>query len=332
MTDLANIEKFRDIVQNSDDNFEMRVDDHKIVFVQLKVGTGKYIYSMSTYCSENSENQNMKEVGINNELSLFAIVTEDKAVYLFEIYPLSYRIEAKDLPDQVAYFNEYKDSVKYDEAAKIFERLYSEIEIGESEKQSEIVKCEDECRKIARNTLLNGNSYDVWFFAYLKDCFDRVATLQAQNYANFLCGLESVVTHMTRDVYNNFSYCKSAKIIAERVKEITEKEQKLAVEDWEFEMADALNVIKGTAKTVNVTFHYEGKEYTEKIQLEILMRKLKRKDNFDHWDFLTQNKGDQVMVALGVPKWRGKDGKELLQCKHISKITYGKKVVFQMEM
>ena len=112
----------------------------------------------------------------------------------------------------------------------------------------------------------------------------------------------------------------------------TEEEQKLAVEDWEFEMADALNVIKGTAKTVNVTFHYEVKEYTEKIQLEILMRKLKRKDNFDHLDFLTQNKGDQVMVALGVPKWRGKDGKELLQCKHISKITYGKKVVFQMEM
>ena len=329
MTDLANIEKFRDVVQNSDDNFEMRVDDHKIVFVQLKVGTGKYIYSMSTYCSENSENQNMKEVGINNELSLFAIVTEDKAVYLFEIYPLSYWIEAKDLPDQVAYFNKYKDSVKYDEAAKIFERLYSEIEIGESEKQSEIVKCEDECREIARNTLLNGNSYDVWLFAYLKDCFDRVATLQAQNYANFLCGLESVITHITRDVCNNFSYCKSAKIIANRVKEIMEKEINLVVEDWEIEMVDALNVIKGVAKIVNVTFQYDEKEYTEKVALENLFRILKQKDNFDCWDFPTRDKGEQLLATLGAPKWINKDGKELLQCKHISKITYGKRVVFQ---
>lgn len=102
MTDLANIEKFRDIVQNSDDNFEMRVDDHKIIFVQLKVGTGKYIYSMSTYCSEN---QNMREVNIDNALSLFAIVAEDNTVCLLETYPLSYRVKTKTLPSQVTYFN-----------------------------------------------------------------------------------------------------------------------------------------------------------------------------------------------------------------------------------
>ena len=70
-------------------------------------------------------------------------------------------------------------------------------------------------------------------------------------------------------------------------------------------------------------------DYTEKMQLETLIQKLKRKDDFDHWSFLTQDKGDRVIATLGVPKWGGKDGKELLQCKHISKITYGKKVVFQ---
>lgn len=63
--------------------------------------------------------------------------------------------------------------------------------------------------------------------------------------------------------------------------------------------------------------------------METLIQKLKRKDDFDHWSFLTQDKGDRVIATLGVPKWGDKDGKELLQCKHISKITYGKKVVFQ---
>ena len=86
------------------------------------------------------------------------------------------------------------------------------------------------------------------------------------------------------------------------------------------------------AKTITVEFSLNGKSDSEKINPDKLIRKLIEKDYFSGYDFEVSKRGDALIEKLGAATWRSdKDGKEVLTCKNITKITYGKKILYEKE-
>ena len=106
-------------------------------------------------------------------------------------------------------------------------------------------------------------------------------------------------------------------------KYITEKS---VVKDWEIELARSINNLK--ANYVNVEFNFNGNVGTEKIDPKYIIRTLINNDYFAGCYFATSKGGDKLLKNLGAANIYNKRD-TWLTCKHITKITYGRKTLYE---
>lgn len=111
----------------------------------------------------------------------------------------------------------------------------------------------------------------------------------------------------------------------ERIKLFVEHPETV-LKTYEQHIVDGLHSID--AKTVQIEFLYHGKVTTGKIEREKLLQVVCSNDYFSSYNFTTVKGGEKIIKDLGAGKWIG-DKEEVLTCKHINKITYGKKVLYE---
>ena len=110
----------------------------------------------------------------------------------------------------------------------------------------------------------------------------------------------------------------------ERIKELVLENPETVLEDYEQKIVDGLHNVD--AKTVQVEFLYDGKAATGKVNRDTILRMLSQNDYFSSFNFTTVKSGEKIISELGAGTWRADNP---LTCKHIVKITYGKKVLYQ---
>lgn len=98
------------------------------------------------------------------------------------------------------------------------------------------------------------------------------------------------------------------------------------VEDYELQIGAALKGLK--AVNVTVTFTVNGRTAETKISLKTLQRTLIARDTFSKYYFFTYKAGEKLFRELAIEK----SFMSPLSCAEISKITYGKKTIYERKI
>lgn len=301
------IDRFAEKVLSTTESFmlESEKNGHNSCYhfyMQCNVGSAKYIYGEYSYNSTFSS-------GLDLKPKLVAIVSAGK-VYIIDLYDLEVLYGNVELPentykltDIVLKENEYVKSVVF---PRFFESLKEEPISGGTL---------DKCKKMARAMILSKSGI-----------IDNVYTetmFNAQDIANSLCGIIDIkdesMKRLTKD-RDEWIYKKSFR---KKVKELLSDGS--VVEDYELRIIDGIKSVN--AKTVNVEFELNGKRDIGKINVGTIVIKLRDKDYFSEYSFLTSKFGKEFLNNIGASSYLY-DGKELLTCKHITRITYGKKELY----
>lgn len=143
-----------------------------------------------------------------------------------------------------------------------------------------------------------------------------------QDVANILCGLMDFDKEAGKRLNANKEQWITKKSTDEKIKSLMENHEIAA--DWEIEIADGIRSVQ--AKIVTVEFELNGKTASIRVNPETIIRKMVYKDYFSGYDFEIAKEGDELIKNLGAEKWC--NGENALRCKHITKITYGKKDLY----
>ena len=281
-------------------------DERFYMFLQYKIGKAKYIYGDYSYYDDSFYSR------INNELELWAIVSDGKIYidrYKFNIYYLEdHNIK---LPKNVEILssdeqNEYAEDVA-------FPAFYDSLKTEEIIVDYEIARLTSRARGIL----------------FSKDSTIAIPKLEKvfniQDVANMLCG------------FTNLEVAAEEKFLEQkgkwtRIKSENEKIRNLMnstdiAEDWELRMAEGLNSVE--AKSVTVEFVFNDKIASIKIEPRVLIRKLVNDDYFSGYDFVVAKQGDKLIKELGASTWRRDKDNEVLTCKHVNKIAYSRKILYE---
>ena len=177
------------------------------------------------------------------------------------------------------------------------------------------------CREIATKYIIEGITMDYHNFAsYI------IPSYTEQDAINFITG--------TIDFEKNLeAYLESAREKICGYKGLAETIEKLMqsgdiIKECYVRMAQGIRSLKD-AKTLNVTFELNGRTDTGKIEPHVILNKLKKStDYFSDYNFYTSTQGRKVISELRASDSLWGD-KPRLTVEHISKITYGKKVIYQ---
>jgi len=133
--------------------------------------------------------------------------------------------------------------------------------------------------------------------------------------ANILCGF----TTLEECAKKNFSADAWVQRKAEN-EAIAQLAETIPIEDWERDMAAGLYGLD--AKYILVEFTRNGIQMAEKISPSVVQKKLIEKYAFHDYDFASCSRGENLVKTLCPHS-------EKLTCEHITKITYGRKALFQ---
>lgn len=142
--------------------------------------------------------------------------------------------------------------------------------------------------------------------------------------AKMICGYMSIEDEANERFANTREFIIKAKLRQELIEKYIE--EKSVVEDWEIELARSINNLK--ANHVNVEFNFNGNIGTEKIDPKKIIRILIDNDYFSGYNFATSKSGDKLLKMLGATNEFNKID-TWLTCKHITKITYGRKTLYE---
>lgn len=269
-------------------------------FIKDEVGQAIFIYGEYGYGEESIlTNLSMK-------YKLVAIYV-DNIIYLYD--PLFFGIWRNDdihLPECVTIFNEkiikgYNNIIKTFVFPNFIESL-EDIELEENDIR--------ECRQKARESVFASKYTETY----------HLPEFNEQTVINIISGLVDVVEIITKLLEEKKPFLTYDKAIVNKVKQFMKEPD--IVEDWEKRLADGLNSIN--AKYVTVEFTVGEKTTVGKISPKAIIRKMIRFDDIDKWDFDTITAGSKVMKDLGLEGWQDR-----LYPSHITKVTYGKKVLFE---
>lgn len=292
-------------VLNEDGCFTMREEEtpfsneRRYSFLQEKVGEAKFIYGEYGY------NEDFF-ISIKKKFELKAIASQGK-VYILDMYLLGDYGRA-ELPENVE--NLYISIQKLNEKvnAEIFPAFYEGLETVEVENEAD-------CRKRARNALLSGKP-EFWIAEHAYNPFD------VSDFVKILCGLMNAEEEALRRLEKDRGKWQATKAKDERMQELMVAPG--LCRNWELAIAKCLNCTN--VANVIVTFEMNGKSASSKLAVDKILHSLMECDNFNDWDFATRKQGTKFLEALGATsRWEGNP----LKCEHISKITYGKKVLYE---
>lgn len=298
------IDRFAQEVFFHDGSFSISGDKKHYHFLQDKVLQAKYIYGFDQYEDEG-------ESSLDNKAKLVAIISNNIIYVVDEFFFDVWRFNGEfTLPENVVLFDGYVELVNKHIREDVFESFYDTLKIENVDKYVNIKTCENK----AREYLLYGR--DAAPEPNLGNLFS------ARDVARSLCGFITIQDEAMKRLSDKKEIWMAVK--AEQNKIDALMEEKSVVEDWELSIASGLKDID--AKFVTVEFEMNCKKAVGKVKLETLQRKLNNKDNFDDWDFDTRKRGEELIKILGAATWKCYG--EVLTCKHISKITYGKRILY----
>lgn len=309
---MSTLKEFKEKVLSQENPFLLNDGYGKTLCVKVPIGQAEYIYTMREYLDG-------KDIvtDIYEKMDMTAILKAGK-IYMIKPYNVMDRCD-EEYPENVYYVNdEFREKISDQIKEKVIDKLYDELPIVELSK-GEKYDCEKEVRLI---------------LTYKKDLNDYIAhrqnanieTINSQKFADDLCG----VADLEEEAKGNFESKKEMwiklKSSLARIKELVITEPETVMERYELDIIEGLHSVE--AKTVQVEFLYNGKTAIGKVDKNVILKILSTNDYFSDYNFTTMKSGEKIIQELGAGKWKT-DSREVLTCKYINKITYGKKVLYQ---
>lgn len=307
------IDKFANKVLNENGSFTITInndgeDTLNYYFLQNNVGKARYIYGAKSW------NDNKLYSNVNLKLKLVAIVSDENIYIVDEIFLQVYKryvYEEILLPENTIIFDEFvKDKNEY-VSNVIFTDFYNALEVEDVTNERTV----EECKKRAREYFFSKDLTAL----YEDEKIGKIFT--ARDIANVLCGFISIEEESKKRLDREKRDWISKKSINEKIRSLMSDSE--TIFDWEIEIAEGLRSVD--AKTVNVEFEMNGKRASGKVNPDAIIRALKTNGNFSEYDFKVIKQGDKVLEDLGAGGYWSKNP---LRCKHINKITYGKKELY----
>lgn len=270
-------------------------------FVQERVGDAKFVYGERGYSEE-------FVTSLKKKFEILAIVAREKVYFINKFF---FGFWLKDFSDyeKAEDFCSYIEEVNAYANSEVWPIFYENLERVETQQ-------EKECRRKARKALLSANP-EFWITEPMGISFNE------QDVIKILCGLMSAEEEAKRRLEEDREDWCCVKARIERMKELMASPDELC-QDWEIALAKGLNSVD--AKNVTAEFTMGGNTASAKIEPEKILNTLMERNKFSDWDFATNVQGEKLFEALGATYWW--EGKPL-KCEHISKITYGKKVLYE---
>ena len=302
------LEQFKDKVLNTKGSFKLNDENKYFSFTRCTNGNAEYIYGYYKFYDRDFSNIDIK-------YNLVAILDKtEQIIYIVGEYMFNIKF-SKDFiyPAGCVGFNDYVvEKNKYFQNV-LFRRYYDSIEVDINSVTDE--ECINTQKKQARFIILSGNEM-------VLPKFNNDFT--SNDIAKMICGYMNIEDEANERFEYNREWLIKAKLGNELVKKyITEKS---VVKDWEIELARSINNLK--ANYVNVEFNFNGNVGTEKIDPKYIIRTLINNDYFAGCYFATSKGGDKLLKNLGAANIYNKRD-TWLTCKHITKITYGRKTLYE---
>ncbi|MBC5688159.1 hypothetical protein H8S37_04325 [Mediterraneibacter sp. NSJ-55] len=305
------IDKFAEKVLKTTESFMVEsgncdTDKRYHFFIQCNVGKARYVYGEHSYRDEKFHT----DLDLNPKL--VAIVADDK-IYIVDEFELDIYRGETELPENI--FKLIDIVIKENEYVKsvIFADFYKSLKENDITGEELLKECKDEARRIlfVKNPVVNESTIESMF--------------NQQDIANSLCGvinLELEAVKRLESKKENWIYKKSYN---KKVKELVENRS--VVKDYEVKIAEGIRSVD--AKTVSVEFELNGRKEFAKMNPHRVIRCMMDNDYFSAYDFETTKRGYELIRKLDAATWRGNNnGKEVLTCRNITKITYKKKELY----
>lgn len=309
---MSTLKEFTEKVLSPDRTFLLEDGHGKILCVKVPIGQAKYIYTMREYLAE-------KELvtDITDRLELTAIY-KNREIYIFNPYNVMDYLDEK-YPENVYYVNDnFLEKINDQIKEKVIDKLYGNLPTVPLTENKEV-----RCREEARHILI----YKVDFCEYENHRQNsNIGKIDRQKFADNLCGVINLENEAKIEFYSKKEMWIKLKSSLERIKEIISTCPEIALKKYEQDIANSLNDIE--AKTVQVEFLYDGTTASAKIVPNTLLRMIDAQDYFSSYNFVSMKSGEKLIADLGAGKYSS-DKKEPLKIKHIQKITYGKKILYQ---
>ena len=308
------IDEFVEKALNYNDSFDINIkkkehrDTTNYHFLQSNVGKARYIYGMKSWNDEKF----YSEVDLKPEL--VAIVSEGIVYIVDEFFLQVYRWcnqEETVLPKNTKRFDEVVKETNEYVSNTVFIDFYNALDIEKITDENII----DKCRKRARDYLFSKKPTELFEDEKMDTIFN------ARDIANALCGFMDIETEAKSRLEERKPEWISKKSTNEKIRKLM-KDAEVAF-DWEIAIAEGIRSVD--AKTVVVEFELNEKRASGKISPDTVIRVLKTNDNFSGYDFEVAKHGDKLLEDLGVGSYWSENA---IRCKHIVKITYGKKELY----
>lgn len=277
-------------------------------FMQDAVGNARYIYGCYSW------NNPIFYANVErDDRRLVAIVSQEK-VYIvdeFMVRANTYYLKGNPLPENAMLFEDYVKEVNTYANDVVLEEFLSTIDIPDNSEETG-----KEVKKVARELLFTGNTYQK----------KKVELFKSNDVVYLLCGYIALglKEEIMRRLELEREYWSNEKSFITKVEKAMQKTN-LVAENWEIEMAKGLREVPN-AKSVTVEFKMDDIKATGKMEPSKLMRLLIGKEyggKIDYYDFIVHSEGKRVFENLNAD-WYDNP----LTCKHITKISYGKRLLF----
>lgn len=309
------IDKFASRVMRERDSFLIKeVESDKSTkyyhFLQGNVGKARYIYGI--YSWEDEKFYSKIEHGAYEKYGLVAIV-RGKNVYVYDEIFLGVwdRRKNTELPANVRFLSDVTNNKNKHVSDVVFRQFYDALKATEIEDEGTLKLCMTEARKIlfSKDGVLEEKKLDPMF--------------NEQDIANMLCGFVNIDNEALRRLEKDIDSWILKKSVYEKIKALVESEE--VAETWELAIAKGLRSVD--AKTVTVEFEFKEKTGVAKIDVKKVLELLVGNGYFSDYDFVTRKMGKELFESLRASDSTF-DKENHLKCGHISKITYGTKILY----
>lgn len=301
------IEMFANNVFNGNKSFTLNTVCHTYHFSAITVGKADMYYGMCQYSMDKAEKCPEKE----SAMRLVAIVS-DGTIHIVDTYILN--CTNSDMPENVVRFSVDYDNESFEKTH--FRHFIENLKPCDELPDYSIADIESHARRYA---VTGGDVED--FFPTL------ITRFSDSDKMNALCG------------FVNLEELGNSRIEHDSERYARGKKRYLVIKDFinklSNSMSDEISAVKAVkdsgAKTVNVTFELDGKSATGKVESDTLIRVIHSRDYFCGYNFTTTTSGNALIKKLGAETYfdRNKSENRTLTFQRITKITYGKKVLFE---
>lgn len=312
------IDEFKEMVLSSDENSFIMDDGNsaKILCVKVPVGKAVFVYVVREYMERRSDKVLVTD--ISEQMKLIAVV-KSGIIYLTDRFTLCCYGNSEVLPDNVIDLGEYMKEVNLHTKYYVIEKYYDKLQTT-TLSEDDVERCKVE----ARNILISGKDLDEYIDARIDK---NIKKFKMQDFADFLCGVIDLESEARKTFEENSDMWMKLKASLKVIQRIVEEDPEEVFDPEELKIIDSLNGIE--AKNVQVEFSFNGKTAKGKVDPKSILRMIESNDYFSDFNFDTMANGKKIINDLGAARYRGEKEKEVLTCKHISKITYGRKVLYQ---